>query len=279
MVMERDGDMDAILQVIKDRASLDLSRYKRTSLERSIARRMRARGIADVSEYASFLTRDSEELQTLVSEVTVDFSLFFRDPELFDFLQQIILPKIVLRKKASGEGAIRVWCAGCGSGEEVYSIAILLFEALKGKASRDTVAIFATDVDASSLDKSRAAVYSPESVRNVPIPTQERYFSFNGSYRVKEFIKELICFGKHDLLKNPPISRIDLLLCRNVLIYLDPQGQSVVLRKLCYAVRPGGYLVLGKSEGLSGEISDFFAVVERGEKVFQRKDGDKCPFS
>jgi len=271
--------MHSILKLIKNSADLDLSYYKRSSIERSINRRMRACGVRNLSEYASLLHRDPGELHTLISDVTVDFSLFFRDEKLFELLKQTILPQIIRQNKVSGEGPIRVWCAGCGAGQEAFSVAILLFEALKGNIGREKITVFATDVDPSSLAKSRAGTYSAESVKNVPPSALERYFSFDGCYRVKDFIKNLICYGKHNVLSNPPISRIDLLLCRNVLIYLDKEGQSVVLKKLRYAVRPGGYLVLGKSESLSQEVSNSFTVVDRACKVFQRKEDDKWPFS
>ncbi len=270
--------MDAILKVIEDSGDLDLSHYKRSSIERSINRRARSAGVRTLPEYASLLRSDPGELRKLISDVTVDFSFFFRDEKLFEILEHSILPEVIRTNKACGQGRIRVWCAGCGSGEEVYSIAILLFEALKGNTGRDKVTIFATDVDPASLAKSRAGVYSAESIKNVPRPTRKRYFSFEARYRIKDFIKELICFGKHDLLSDPPISRIDLLLCRNVLIYLDKGGQSEVLRRLRYAVRPGGFLVLGKSESLSRETVDSFAVINRGCKIFRRKDDEKWPF-
>ncbi len=275
--------MNRILNVIKDSGDVDLSHYKRSSIERSIARRIRTVGARSLSEYASLLRSDGEELHTLISDITVDFSFFFRDEKLFETLRQSILPEIIRAKKACGQSPVRVWCAGCGAGEEAYSIAILLFEAFKGNVGREGRplghTIFATDVDASSLAKSRAGIYSPESMKNVPRFTRERYFLFDGRYRIKDFIKNLICFGKHDLLSDCPISRIDLLLCRNVLIYLDKGGQSVVLRRLRYAVRPGGFLVLGKSESLSNEVSGSFAVVDRARRIFRRKDDDKWPFS
>jgi two-component system CheB/CheR fusion protein len=271
--------MHSILKVIKDAAGLDLSLYKRSSIERSINRRMRACGVQNLSDYASLLVGDTNELHALVSDVTVEFSFFFRDEELFHLLRGTILPDLVRKRKAASEGTIRVWCAGCGAGEEAYSVAILLFETLKGSIRRNNVTIFATDVDPSSVAKSRAGIYSAESIKNLTSATLERYFSFDGSYHIRDFIKNLICFGKHDLLSNPPISRIDLLSCRNVLIYLDKEGQSAVLKKLRYALRPGGYLVLGKSESLSQQVTNSFCVVDRACKVFQRKEDDTCLLS
>ncbi len=270
--------MDAILKVIEDSGDLDLSHYKRSSIERSISRRASGAGARTLSEYASLLRSDPGELRELLSDITVDFSFFFRDEKLFEMLKHSILPEVIRTNKACGQSCIRVWCAGCGAGEEAYSITILLFEAFKGNTGRDKLAIFATDVDPASLAKSHAGVYSAESIKNVPRSTRERYFSFEGHYRIKDFIKDLICFGKHDILSDPPISRIDLLLCRNVLMYLDKEGQSEALRRLRYAVRPGGFLVLGKSESLSRETQDSFAVVNRGFKIFRRKDEEKWPF-
>jgi len=271
--------MDSVLNVIKESADIDLSHYKRSSIERSINRRIRTSGTQTPAQYASLLRSDPRELRQLISDITVDFSFFFRNETLFKILKQSIIPDIIRRNKAAAEGPIRIWCAGCGAGEEAYSITILLFEALKGNASRDKITIFATDVDSTSLTKSRAGMYSPESIKNVQPSSRERYFSFDGRYRIKDFIKSMICFGKHDLLSDPPISRIDLLLCRNVLIYLDKEGQAVVLTRLRYALPSGGYLVLGKSETLSREVSDSFAVVDRTCKIFRRKDDDKWPFS
>ena len=293
--------MDAILDLIKDLADVDLSRYKRSSIERSVDRRMHAASVQTLSEYTSLLRNDPRELHGLVSDITVDFSFFFRDEKLFEILRQSLLPDILSRNRASGESPLRVWCAGCGAGEEAYSIAIVLFEVLKGNADRDKATIFATDVDPSSLRKSRAGVYTAESMKNVSSSAEDRYFlparrtscpprvprgtlaggeeASGTSYRIKEFIKRMICFGKHDLLRDPPISRIDLLMCRNVLIYLDKEGQAAALRRLRYALRPGGYLVLGKSESLTEGVSDSFAVVDLAYKIFRRKGDDKWPFS
>jgi len=270
--------MDEILNLIKDTGDLDLSHYRKSSIERSINRRIRIAGARTHSEYATVLRSDPAELRELVSDITVDFSVFFRDERLFEILKQSILPEIIRTNKVHGRGPVRVWCAGCGAGQEAYSIAILLFEAIKGNAGRDKVTIFATDVDPSSLTKSHTGVYSPESIKNVSRFTRERYFTFDEQYRVKNFIKNLICFGKHDFLIDPPISRVDLLLCRNVLIYLDKAGQSIALKRLRYSVRPGGFLVLGKSESLSSETRDSFAVVDRACRIFRRKDDEKWPF-
>jgi len=270
--------MDAILKMIQDSANLDLSHYKKSSIERSVNRRMHARDIQSLPGYVSLLETDPQELHALVSDVTVDFSLFFRDEKLFDLLKDSVLPELIRQSRAGAGRPVRAWCAGCGAGEEAYSVAILLFEALKGSAGRERVTIFATDVDPASLAKSRAAAYSEESARDIPHTVLERYFSLDGGYRIKSFIKDLICFGRHNLISDPPISRIDLLLCRNVLIYLDKEGQLVVLRRLRYAVRPGGYLVLGKSESLPRDIGDSFEVVDRTLKIFRRKDDDKCIF-
>lgn len=239
--------LDAVLERIRERRHFDFRNYKRVALERRIERRMAERRCRTYAEYLKLIEKDRGEIDALISTMLIKVTGFFRDPELWDDLSRKIIPQILADKREGEE--IRVWCAGCASGEEAYSVAMILARLLGPSFSTRNVKVFGTDVDERAIATARQAVYTREQVAAVPRQLVEQFFvEEHGGLSVVKEIRRCVVFGVNNLVSDAPISRLDLLLCRNVFIYLDTQLQKRVLTRFHYALRHGGVLVLGKSE-------------------------------
>jgi two-component system CheB/CheR fusion protein len=266
-----DRDLEVLLDYLRRSRGFDFTGYKRTSLSRRIEKRMQAVGADGYLSYLDHLEVDPEEFTHLFNTILINVTSFFRDPPTWDFLSAEILPRLV-ESQPEGE-PIRMWSAGCASGEEAYSLAMATAEVLGPDAVRERVKIYATDVDEEALNQARQARYSPRQVEGVPPELLERYFEPNGNGHV--FSKDLrrsVIFGRHDLIQDAPISRIDLLVCRNTLMYLNSETQSNVLARFSFALREGGYLLLGKAEMLLAH-PNLFTSVELKRRVFQKVPG------
>jgi len=265
-----DGLRDVVLQA----GGIDLKLYKEKCVLRRITVRQRSSGAPSLRAYLKLVSRDPMERGRLVKALTIHVSQFFRNPSTFRAIQQDVLPTILEKKKAGGGRALRLWSAGCACGEEPYSLAILLME-VGGYIVREfSTAIYATDIDHDSLFQARQARYSAPSLANVPERWRQRYFITDGeAYQVVPQIRRLVFFKGHDILNPVPFSRIDLVICRNVLIYMTEALQERVLMALCEALNPGGYLVLGKVEGLTGAARDLFAAADLAERIYRKLDG------
>ena len=236
-------DIDAILQRIFSRRGFDIRVYKMPDLQRRISRRIDILGISSLTEYAQYLDTYPGEYEALLN-VIVNITEFFRDPEAWSFIRAEVLTEIL-----EGTDEIRIWSAGCASGEEPYSIAIALAETLGTDMSRRQARIYATDVDETALKLARGGTYSLDQLSGVSEDIRNRYFVRNGDvYNIARNIRDLMIFSKHNLILDPPIPHIDLLLCRNVLIYFKRTLQSNIIPKLHYALNENGYLWLGKAE-------------------------------
>ena len=258
---------------------IDIGLYKGRSMFRRLGARLRAAGVADLGGYCRRLDADPGELRRLVDALTVSVSEFFRNPTAFRALSREVLPALVARRQAEGGRSIRVWSAGCAGGEEPYSLAIAFSEYL-GDALRDLpVVIYATDVSGRSLAAARAACYRMAHVTRVPRHVLRRYFEPDGAgYRVRPTIRRMVHFRQHDLLAPPPFRRMDLVACRNVLIYMARPLQERVLSALYDALSPGGFLVLGKVEGLTGPARERFEVISLPERIYRKPVGAwPCP--
>jgi two-component system, chemotaxis family, CheB/CheR fusion protein len=266
-----DRDLEVLLDYLRRSRGFDFTGYKRTSLSRRIDKRMQAVGADGYLSYLDHLEVDPEEFTHLFNTILINVTSFFRDPQTWDFLRAEILPRLA-EGKPDGE-PIRMWSAGCASGEEAYSLAMATAEALGPDVVRDRVKIYATDVDDEALNQARQARYSTREVEGVSPELLERYFEGNGNGHV--FSKDLrrsVIFGRHDLIQDAPISRIDLLVCRNTLMYLNSETQSHVLARFSFALREGGYLLLGKAEMLLAH-SNLFTSVDLKRRVFQKVPG------
>jgi two-component system CheB/CheR fusion protein len=242
-----DERFEALLAYVRDHRGFDFTGYKRASLRRRVAKRMDELGIEGYQNYSDQLEASPEEFEELFSTILINVSAFFRDPPVWEYIAMRAIPALLAAKP--DRGPIRVWSAGCATGEEPYTIAMLLAEALGEQAYRDRVKIFATDVDSSAVDKARQGIYGAKQIEAVPEDLRARYFEpVNGQFSFTKELRRSVIFGVNDLISDAPISRLDLLTCRNTLIYFNAETQSGVMRRLHLALAEEGVLVLGKSE-------------------------------
>lgn len=268
-VAEGSDDPTALIfSIIKDRHDIDFTAYKPTTMERRIKRRMEFVGRHNMTDYADQLTVDREEVAKLVKDLLVDVTAFFRDPDAFAALKDKVIEPLVAMMSDSRQ--IRVWIAGCSSGEEAYSIAIAFAECAREADKSLNLKILATDIHQNSLAVSAAGSYSADSVAAIPAPLLERYFDKTGNnFKIKKNIRSLIVFSQHNILKDPPFTRIDLLTCRNMLIYLDDDAQMQAIALFHFALRKGGTLFLGPSETL-GYYSDQFNPIHQKWRIYSK---------
>ncbi|MBK8754964.1 MAG: PAS domain-containing protein [Candidatus Competibacteraceae bacterium] len=250
----------------------DFSQYKTSTLYRRIERRMAVHQIDSPDRYVKYLQQTSTEVGALFRDLLIGVTRFFRDPEAFQALEQHIIPQLFTGKPA--DAVIRIWAAGCSTGEEAYSLAILLAEAQEALKQSFRVQVFATDIDSQAIATGRAGVY-PASIANDLTPERlARFFiaeSDSSSYRIHKNIRDLLVFSEQDLIRDPPFSKLDLISCRNLMIYLNGDLQKKLIPLFHYALNPGGFLFLGTSETV-GEFSQLFAVQDRKARLYQRKE-------
>jgi two-component system, chemotaxis family, CheB/CheR fusion protein len=266
-----DQDLEVLLDYLRRNRGFDFTGYKRTSLSRRIDKRMQVVGVDGYLGYLDHLEVDPEEFTQLFNTILINVTGFFRDPPAWDYLAAEVLPRILADK---GEGEpVRIWSAGCASGEEAYTLAMVTAEAMGADAVRDRVKIYATDLDEEALSQARQARYTAKQVEGVPPELLERYFEHNGDdYTFSKELRRSVIFGPHNLIKDAPIPRIDLLVCRNTLMYLNAETQAQVLARFSFALREGGYLLLGKAEMLLAH-SDLFTSVDLKHRVFRKVPG------
>jgi two-component system, chemotaxis family, CheB/CheR fusion protein len=266
-----DRDLEVLLDYLRRSRGFDFTGYKRTSLSRRIEKRMQEVGADGYLSYLDHLEVDPEEFTQLFNTILLNVTSFFRDPPAWEYLGAEILPKLVAAK--AEEEPIRIWSAGCASGEEPYTLAMVTAETLGPEVVRERVKIYATDLDEDALTQARQARYTAKQVEGVPPELLERYFEPNGDgYRFSKDLRRSVIFGPHNLIEDAPISRIDLLVCRNTLMYLNSETQSQVLARFSYALREGGYLLLGKAEMLLAH-SNLFTSVDLKRRVFRKVPG------
>jgi len=262
-----------ILQTLRRTMDLDLSYYKQPTVRRRIERRMSLNRMHSLAEYALFLRSNRKETESLYHDLLIGVTQFFRDPEAFGFLSGVVIPKILQSRKV-GE-PIRVWVAACSTGEEAYSVGILFRECIRRANRTDEVRIFATDVGRKAIEFAGAGLYSGNIVADVPAEYLNRYFVRDGSnYQVCKEVREMIVFAVHNLIQDPPFSKMDLICCRNMLIYFQPVLQSKVLSLFDYSLQCNGYLFLGPSESI-GEEAHSFLPVEAKWKIYLHKEQGK----
>lgn len=260
--------LQRILSVLRVRTGNDFSGYKKSTVERRVARRMTVHGIASSKEYAKFLEKTPSELDALFKELLISVTSFFRDPEAFQSLERE-LGRIVAAR--ADDTPLRIWVSGCSTGEEAYSIAILVKEIQRGMGKNLRAQIFATDLDLGAVEVARSGRYPEGIAADVSKERLERYFTREDSgYRVNKEIRELLIFASQNIIKDPPFTKLDLLCCRNLLIYLEPELQKRVLSLFSYALRPAGLLFLGTSESVAG-FDNRFTSADKKWKIFQRR--------
>jgi two-component system CheB/CheR fusion protein len=263
------GDPAAeIVGLVRTRTGVDFANYKQTTIRRRVFRRMALRNLQDPRDYLAALRADAAEVQALYQDLLIRVTQFFRDPEAFAALREKVFPALTASRPPGAP--VRVWVAGCSTGEEVYSLAISLLEFLDGEAGAVPVKVLATDLNEAALEKARAGVYLDNIEIDVSPERLRRFFvRHDGHYQISKAVREVCVFSRHNLATDPPFSRIDLVSCRNVLIYLDTPLQKRVMPLLHYALNPGGFLFLGSSENV-GPTGDLFEVVDARHRVFAR---------
>jgi len=268
-VFEAEGEYAAIFALLRRGYNLDFSKYKAATVGRRIRRRMEFRQISVASDYAAIVSGDQAELDLLYRDLLIGVTEFFRDRQVFDYLEQEVLPTIFAGVK-SGED-LRIWSAACATGEEAYSLAILLDEMAQCLGYMGKITIFATDVHKSSLDTASQGLYDRNRLNNVSPERLERYFKKeNGDmFRVISDLRKMVVFAPHNLLNDPPFTRLDLVCCRNLLIYFQQEVQEKAISLFHFALKRGGFLLLGSSEGL-GIMASEFDTVAINQKIYRK---------
>jgi two-component system CheB/CheR fusion protein len=243
-----DGDgLEELLEFIRESRGFDFTGYKRTSLTRRINKRMTEVGVSDYFDYKDLLETTTEEFTALFNTILINVTSFFRDTEAWEFLQRDVIPTVLAEAEPDEE--IRIWSAGCSSGEEAYSMAILFAEVLGLDEAVRRVKIYGTDVDEDALHTARVGVYPERSLETLPTELRQKYFeSVASGYAFRTDLRRRVIFGRHDVTGDAPISRLHLLVCRNTLMYFNVETQSQIIDRFDFALRETGYLFLGKAE-------------------------------
>jgi two-component system, chemotaxis family, CheB/CheR fusion protein len=266
--MTSDGTLGVLLDYLKRTRGFDFTGYKRASLERRITKRMEEVGIDSHPAYVDYLEVHPDEFVFLFNTILINVTAFFRDPASWQFLGEEIIPGLL--ETIGDSSPVRVWCAGCASGEETYTLAMVLAEALGEQQYLDRVKIYATDVDEEALNEARHATYTAKAVDAVPAQLRDRYFErIEQRYAFRKSLRRAVIFGRNDLVQDAPISRIDLLACRNTLMYFNADTQETILGRFHFALNDWGYLYLGKSEMLVTH-SNVFQPVDPRRRVFSK---------
>jgi two-component system CheB/CheR fusion protein len=258
-----------IFRLLQADTGIDFTHYKHTTLKRRILRRMALYKLDILEDYAKYLQSNPKEVEALSQEFLIHVTSFFRDPEVFQALIEQVFPSMMLNRASADP--IRIWVAGCSTGEEVYSIAICLLEFLDTQETVPKIMIFGTDISELAIEKARSGTYIPSLVEQISPERLRRFFvKVEGGYEISKPIRQMCVFAKQNILADPPFSSLDLISCRNVLIYLGTTLQKQVLPMFHYSLKPTGFLLLGTSES-TGESSDLFAPVDKKQRIYARK--------
>jgi two-component system CheB/CheR fusion protein len=269
-----DNKLQKIFNLLLERHGCDFSNYKPTTINRRIERRMAVHKLDRLEEYILYLEHSNHELDLLYKDILISVTGFFRDAEAFKALEMVI-SNIIEAKE--GNDTIRIWVPGCATGEEAYTIAILFAERLRNSMSHFNFQIFGTDIDNDAIIRARRAVYSQASIVDVDKNIVDKYFVREDStFQVVKSIREMVVFARQDLVKDPPFSHLDLISCRNVLIYFNSYLQRRIIPVFQYSLNPGGYLLLGKSESI-GQFDDLFIPINKKWKIYKRRGHTRTP--
>ena len=265
----QDDELTEIFRKVHRLTGADFSQYKSNTIQRRIVRRMIIQKISTLKEYVQYLKHHPNEINQLYQDMLINVTAFFRDSEASEYLKKNILPRLIEAKDPSEP--IRIWVPACSTGQEAYSLGILLMEVLGEKAATTSVQIFATDLSELAVNKARLGIYTKDEVADVPPKRLELFFTrIDGSYRIIKSIRDLCVYATHNVVKDPPFSRLDLVSCSNLCIYLEPVLQKKLMSTFHYALNSTGFLVLGKSETI-GASANLFSQVDKKHKVYAKK--------
>jgi two-component system CheB/CheR fusion protein len=266
-----DSDMAQIFRLLRRITTVDFSGYKSPTVGRRIQRRMALQKLEHLKDYVTLLHREREEVNALYHDLLINVTSFFRNPEAFEALKHVVYPA-VLQARGPSSGPIRIWVPGCSTGEETYSHAIAIVEYLGEERADIPIQVFGTDLSESSILRARAGVYKENIEADVPPLRLRRYFHrADGGYQIRKTIRDLCIFSTQNVFNDPPFSRMDLVSCRNVMIYLSQAVQKRVIPIFHYALNPTGFLMLGSTEGLLGAGSELFEMADKKQKIYRKK--------
>ena len=266
----KDRLLKEIFRLLKSHSKVDFVDYKIATIRRRILRRMHINRVTDLADYVKILHRSPQEVEALYRDVLINVTSFFRNPEVFESLREVVYPKILADRSSSDP--VRVWVPGCSTGEETYSHAISLVEMLSEMRIEIPMQIFGTDLSENAIQRARIGIYKDSIAREVSEVRLRRFFHrVTGGYQISKSIRDMCVFARQNVFNDPPFSRMDLISCRNVLIYLSPVLQKRVIPTFHYALKAGGFLLVGNSEGLLGAGADLFNLVDRKSKIYQKK--------
>ncbi len=275
LFLDKENDLNALFSLLRARSGVDFSLYKHSTLRRRILRRMLLHKIEQLPAYLNYLRIHVVEVDALFNDLLINVTGFFRDPQVFQTLKRRILPKLL--KNRPDDAPLRIWICGCATGEEAYSMAITLVEFFEASHLRLNAQIFATDISETSLEKARAGIYPENISLDVSAERLRRFFvKNNGNYQVSKTIRDMCVFARQNIILDPPFSNLDLISCRNVLIYLGQVLQRKIMPVFHYALKQNGFLLLGSSEAI-GSASDLFSLVDKKHKFYAKKSASSRP--
>lgn len=264
-----------ILAMVFSATGVDFAHYRQTTVRRRIERRMAVTRVDSFAKYAEVLRERPEELNALYEDLLITVTHFFRDPEVFQMLKAVVCPRLL--KERSLDSPVRIWVPGCSTGEEVYSLAITLLEAAAEAGVNPPIQLFATDVNETAIERARTGVYLENHIVEVTPERRRRFFvKVDGGYQISKVVRELCIFARQNVTADPPFSNIDLISCRNLLIYLEPVLQKRVIPMFHYALKPDGFLMLGTAEAI-GSFGDLFVPLDRHHRIFAKRSGSVRP--
>jgi len=261
--------LQKIFILIRTQTKHDFSMYKQNTVMRRIERRMAIHQIESLGDYITYLRNTPHEIEKLFKELLIRVTNFFRDPEAFEVLKNKVLPQVLMNR--SPDSPVRIWVPGCSTGEEAYSLAMIFYEYMQNLKEKYTIQIFATDIDSGAIESARASMYAESITVDVSPERLSRFLIKKGNtYKIKDEIREKVIFAVQNLIKDPPFSKLDMISCRNLLIYLGSELQKRILPLFRYALNPEGILFLGSSETI-GEHTDMFSVIDKKWKIFKAR--------
>jgi two-component system CheB/CheR fusion protein len=268
-------DVSEIAWFIRMKHGIDISRYRPTCFRRRVAHRMAMIGCETIEEYLGHLTADASEMEKLMDVITIHVTGFFRDRDVFDALEERHVPSLLSRGSGGGTGTLRAWSAGCSTGEEAYSIAMMLEKAARVSAPGTKIEVFGTDVSEDACRTARAGMYGEERMEGLSSRMRSEFFRREGDgWHAKQSLRAMVKFRPHDLFSPAPFSRLDMIFCRNVLIHFEHFVRDAVMKGFHGALLPGGFLVLGKSEVLAGDAERLFELIDPRCKIYSKRPSD-----
>lgn len=265
------GNLDKLIGKIDSERGIDLGNYRRQYLERRLAARLRTLGLHSYRQYADYLDREPGEYAQLLNALTINVTDFYRDKTVFDIFRSEIVPHMIESKLASRHRMIRVWSAGCATGEEPYSITMSFLDALGDRQREFLLTVLATDLDPGALARARAAEYAIDKLDSIPVEHQVRYVETHGqTFGIRPEVTRHVKFRQMNLFSERPMTTVDVIFCRNVFIYFSREQQAQVLEQFWGALARGGFLVLGRSEKLAANVADRFELYNGRERIYRK---------